>query len=124
AHRCRPTQMPWSEGPRSSRALAHRRSQPLWPRARQRNCTSLHPRVLHGLGGKLSWGWTEESGHWIVGRGLTNWAQVPKPPSALWVFPELRARRCTGRVLTASAISCNRLTADEPAAECWDGGTG
>jgi hypothetical protein len=33
-------------------------SQPLWPRARQRNCTSLHPRALHGLGGatvRLIW---------------------------------------------------------------------
>jgi hypothetical protein len=30
------------------------RSQPFWPRARQRNCTSIHHHVLHGLSGKLS----------------------------------------------------------------------
>jgi hypothetical protein len=36
------------------RAILQGRSQPLWPRARQRNCTSLHHRALHGVAGKLS----------------------------------------------------------------------
>jgi hypothetical protein len=30
------------------------RSRPFWPRARQRNCTSIYHHVLHGLRGKLS----------------------------------------------------------------------
>src|SRR5262249_27913478 len=44
-------------------------SQPFWSRARQRNVASIHRRALPERG-KL--GWTEASGHGMVGGGLRN----------------------------------------------------
>ena len=47
------------------------KSPPFGSRTRQRNGTLIHRRALHERG-KLGCCWTEESGHWAVGRGLRN----------------------------------------------------
>jgi len=52
------------------------------------------------------------STNFLDARAIGATCRKLQPPSALRVFPELHARRCNGRVLTASAIHCDRLTAD------------
>jgi hypothetical protein len=44
-------------------------------------------------------------------RGIRATSQKRRPPSLRPGFPELRARRTAGRVLTADAIHCNSASA-------------
>jgi hypothetical protein len=52
--------------------LIRRRSQPVWPRTRQRNWSPNHHGALHRPRGRLECGWSEEGCRLVVRWRLTN----------------------------------------------------